>query len=240
MKIAVVAALAEELAPLSRRLADRRPPRPGRSWSCLADGHELTVMTTGDGARCALRSVEELFTVFEPSLLIGIGCAGAATGGLGAGELLAAERVFEQASGAVVIPPDSPWLRRARTLRGVVAGSIVSLPRIARSPEAKARAARAASDGPVVIDLESWSWARTATDNGVPFVLLRGVTDALHERLPLDFEGLRDAGGSVDRGRVLLAASFRPASWPGLLSLRRRLRAVAERLAECTLEVAAA
>jgi adenosylhomocysteine nucleosidase len=198
------------------------------------------MMTTGDGARRARQSIEELLATVEPRVLIGIGCAGAATPGLGAGELLTAERVFDQESGAAVVTPDSCWLRRANTLRGVVAGSIVSVPRIARGPEAKARAARAAPDGPAVVDLESWSWARAAADREVPFVLLRGVTDTLNERLPLDFEALRDSSGSVDRTRVLLAASFRPARWPALLSLRRRLHGVAERLADCALEVAAA
>ncbi len=197
-------------------------------------------MTTGDGARRALRSVVELLRSLEPSVLIGVGCAGGATPGLAVGDLLAAERVFEQSSGAALETPDSRWLRRARALPGVVAGSIVSVPRIARGPQSKALAARAASAGPVAVDLESWSWARAAVASSVPFVLLRGVTDSLHERLPLDFEALRDADGSVHRGRVLVAASLRPASWPGLWRLRRRLRRVADRLAEAALEVAAA
>jgi len=240
VRIVVVAALAAELAPLARRLARRPPPPAGGWWSCRAGGREITLVTTGDGARRARQAVEALVALARPRVLVGVGCAGGATPGLGAGDVLVAERVIDEASGEIVIPPDSRWQRRGRALPGVVAGSIVSAPRIARDREAKARAGAAAPPGPTAVDLESWAWARAAAGAGLPFVLLRGVTDPLDERLPLDFEGLRGAAGVLGRGRVLLAASRRPASWPGLLRLRGRLRAVAGRLADCALEVAAA
>jgi nucleoside phosphorylase len=240
VRLAVVAALREELAPAARRLLGKGPPPPGE-WrrGTLGRHVEVLLMTTGDGSAAAGRAVRALLAATAPRLLVGIGCAGGLTPDLRCGDLVLGEQVIEVASGRVLRPPASPWLERARNGDDLRAGTLVTSRTIARTPAEKERLARLAGSGPAVVDLESAVWAAAATAAGVPFVVVRGVVDRHDEALPLDFENLRGERGSVARGRVVWAACRRPAAWTGLLRLRREVRRVAESLGAWTAEVLA-
>ena len=81
MRIAVVAALAEEIAPLVREVASARPLPAGRWIECVTGDREVCLMSSGDGAERARRSVRKLLASTEPQVLIGIGVAGGLTEG---------------------------------------------------------------------------------------------------------------------------------------------------------------
>lgn len=240
MTIAVVAALPAELAPIARRLACRRPRAVGAAGEGRLDGRELTLWVTGAGAGNARRGLAELLSVRRPELLLGIGAAGGLCASLGTGDLLVADNVIDAASRRSVGGKDSGFARAARRLSGATPGTIVSAPAIAYDAEAKARLARLAPSSPAVVDLESAVWAELAEEAGVASLFVRGVTDGYDETLPLDFERYRDSAGGIDSRRIVLAACRRPAIWPRLLELRRRLRWVAEQLARWTVEAVAA
>lgn len=236
MRIAVVAALAEEIGPLARRLKASGPPASGHWLRCDVGAREVFLAVTGDGPRKARQSARELLRAVEPDVLVGIGAAGGLTGVFRVGDLLLADRIVDEASGRVFEMPSTQWSQKAR-INGVTRGTVVTARAIASSPSDKARLARLVGKGPAVVDLESAPWAESAEELGVPFVGLRGVSDTAGETLPLDFELLRDREGSVDRRRVLWTACRRPTVWPDLWRLRRRLQAVAEALASACTEV---
>jgi adenosylhomocysteine nucleosidase len=240
MRVAVVAALPEEIAPLARRLADAKPQPVGRWIECAIEDREICLMSCGDGARSAHRSVRALLAATQPQVLIGIGSGGGLSANLAVGDLMVADRVLDEASGRAFAPGGSRWLERGRAAGTLRRGTIVSAEAIAWRREDKIRLARLASSTSAVVDLESGAWAAVATEAGVPFVIVRGVSDALDETLPLDFERLRNGDGSVDRQRVLWAACRRPRALRGLLDLRRRLRTLAAELAAWSVEVIAA
>lgn len=236
MRVAVVAALAEEIGPLVRRLKASGPLSPGRWTRCDVGAREVFLAVTGDGPHKARRSALELLKAVGPDVLVGIGSAGGLTEALRVGDLLLAERIVDEASGRVFETPSSQWSKAAR-IDGVARGTAVTARAIASSPSDKARLARLVAKGPAAVDLESAGWAESAEQLGVPFVILRGVSDTAGETLPLDFELLRDGEGSLDRRRVLWAACRRPTVWPALWRLRRRLLAVADALASAGAEV---
>jgi adenosylhomocysteine nucleosidase len=239
MRLAVVAALTEELAPLADRLGASRPAPPGRWTRCDLGTREVFLAVTGDGAHKARQWARELLTAVEPDVLVGIGFAGGLSEALRLGDLLLADRIVDEASGRVFESPSSPWSEAAR-VDGVVRGTAVTARAIASSPTDRARLARWVTEGPAAVDLESAAWAESAKQLGVPFVILRGISDTAGETLPLDFELLRDSEGSVSRRRVLWAACRRPAIWPDLWRLRRRLQSLAQALASACVEVIAA
>jgi hypothetical protein len=73
---------------------------------------------------------------------------------------------------------------------------------------------------------------RLADAAGVPWLVLRAVSDTATESLPPYLERCRDEGGAVQRGRVALQGLLRPWSLPVLLRLGRRVRLCSETLAE--------
>lgn len=69
------------------------------------------------------------------------------------------------------------------------------------------------------IDLESGSVARVAEDHGLPFVVVRAISDAADRDLPPAALLALDGGGRVDLMRVLASLLRQPAQLPALLRL---------------------
>ena len=168
MRVAVVAALPEEIAPLARRLADAKPQPVGRWIECAIEDREICLMSCGDGARSAHRSVRGLLAATQPQVLIGIGSGGGLSANLAVGDLMVADRVLDEASGRAFAPGGSRWLERGRAAGTLRRGTIVSAEAIAWRREDKIRLARLASSTSAVVDLESGAWAAVATEAGVP------------------------------------------------------------------------
>jgi hypothetical protein len=85
--------------------------------------------------------------------------------------------------------------------------------------------------GPTVVDLESAAYAEAAVAEGIPWLVLRAVSDTADEALPGLLNRALDDGGAIRRGRVLAGLLGHPSALPQLLGLRRRVRGAAEVLA---------
>lgn len=166
----------------------------------------VSLATTGMGAAAASRRAPELMED-DPAAVIAAGFCGALDARLGVGDLVAAERVVDEASGAAF--PAHPGLLAAAPGQR---GTLVSARRLARTPADRALLAGDA------VDLESAAIARAAAARGIPFLALRAVTDEVHHRLP-DFEALMNAAGRLTPGAGLLYFLRRPGDVPALLRL---------------------
>lgn len=228
----VVAALPEELAPLRASLQGaRRVGRgPGRAVEGKLGQRRVVVMPTGDGAERAARGMREFLARHDVSSIVAIGIAGGLSDDLQVGDIVAAGRV---SNGQGVVPaPDSGLLARVEGLAGLRRGEVHSHAEIAVDPVAKQRLwEQTGRNVASVVDLESASFARQAAANGLPYLVLRAVSDSHDEALPLDFNRFRKPDGSSDRGRVLRFAVRHPSIVPELMQLRERLRHCAARLA---------
>jgi adenosylhomocysteine nucleosidase len=76
------------------------------------------------------------------------------------------------------------------------------------------------TSGAAIVDMESAGIARAAAEAGVPWIGVRGVTDAAGEMLPVDISALTSETGGIRPGAVLRLL-FRPSIWPALAGLRR-------------------
>jgi hypothetical protein len=81
-----------------------------------------------------------------------------------------------------------------------------------------------------VVDLESALYAGAAAAVGVPWLILRAVSDAAHEAVPALLNACLDADGALARTRVLRALAREPRALPALLRLRRRVQGCAVHL----------
>jgi nucleoside phosphorylase len=226
--ILVVAAMPEELAPLRAAL-----PQPSLTSS-------LILAVTGDGERRAGAAAAALIAETGARALIAVGVAGALSDGLEPGHLVVARRVVREAGDGVLDADGRLWAAAAHAAEARP-GIAVSAARLADSAAEKRRLlelARARGGGApdaglaAVVDLESAAYAGAAAAAGIPWLVLRAVSDTAEEELPALLGRSVDDSGAVRRGRVLMGLLGEPSAIPRLLELRRRVHACAEVLAD--------
>src|SRR5262249_48174695 len=115
-----------------------------------------------------------------------------------------------------------PWLKN-----GIVASSPMVLTK-AREKQRLAEVLQA--DQPVCADMESWSIANFCSENRIPFLVARAITDAYDQDLPLDFNLLEGKGESNLNTTVLVNMLKHPHSIPGVIHLWQASRICSERL----------
>jgi nucleoside phosphorylase len=214
-RVVIVTALPEELA----AFADRAMPE------------DVIVAKTGDGGVRAARGLAALCASHRPSLVIGAGVAGGLTPDLGTGDLVVAHRVLD-AGGREVTPwPDAVRVVYAAAKPGARQGTLLSVERPLLTAEEKAAAAALAAPPPAAVDMESAAWAAAAAARGVPYLIVRIVTDTAEEELPGYLSRCMTHEGGIRRSSVALGALLHPRSIPSLRRMRRTVLDCADRLA---------
>lgn len=257
---AIVAAMPEEMAPLRARLGASHRLRKRSQGEIVAgelDGAPVVLGVTGTGALNARVGIAALLAAARVERLIVIGAAGALSGDLPAGVLVVAELVLRGRDGdaelagdsrdALVERADARLVDLVARATGARRGMALTTSRLADTALEKQRlhgltvAAALAIEprlaGPAaaaVVDLESAIYAAAARRAGVPWVVLRAVSDVAGEDLPSLLNGSRDHGGAIRRGRVarglLARPSLLPDLVPALLALRQRVLGCARAL----------
>ncbi len=169
--------------------------------------------------------------------LIADGCRGLVSfgmaGGLSSDKRLSADPLLEP--GALIIPQaivdgsglrtpvDAEWRARLTEVLSkrysIHDADIVGVDAAVTTAAAKAKL-RAASDA-VAVDMESHRVAALATRTGVPFVVIRAVSDSADRRIPpWAMAGVR-ADGSVAMAAMIGGALTHPLDIPGLIGLAR-------------------
>lgn len=177
---------------------------------------------TGDGPRRAASGAARFLERHKPSAVIGAGLAGALTPNLAVGDLVVSRRVRGEAGD--VATPDPRLLERALAGGRAKAATLVTVDRPVVYAAAKsALAAGAASGELLAVDMESTAWAREAAARGIPYLVVRVISDAAGEELPAFLPDCVGADGSIHRFAVARRALLAPSSWSTLLRMRRRL-----------------
>jgi adenosylhomocysteine nucleosidase len=242
MTIAIVAAMPEELAPLRARLVGATRSQHGAVTveRGRLGGHDVALAATGDGARNARAGVAALLAATSARALVVVGVSGALSPALATADLVVASRVTDEDGRA----HDAGAAQVAATAlaTGGRAAVILSARKIVDTAEEKRRLAKQVGDALAVVDLESASYVVAAEAAGIPWIVLRAVSDTADETLPPLLNRSLDAGGAVSRGRVLRGLISDPGALPTLLALRKRVGRCAEvlaRAAEAALPVCA-
>ena len=112
-------------------------------------------------------------------------------------------------------------------VRGTIAGSDAIL------TDPAYKAALHAETGAVAVDMESHICARIAAAKGLPFAILRVVSDAAPHGLPPAVSRALDAKGNVRMGAVLWSVATEPRQVPELLQTARNTRLALAALLRC-------
>lgn len=225
---AIIAAMPEEVSVLQRRLRDRRRLRAGDASVTLGTlgGRPLAVAVVGDGADNARRGTRALLDALavERALLVGV------SGGLSPALAPAALVVARAVVGAATIAADPDGVELVVRATGAVRGLAVSVPDLVETPVQKAVLRQGLPDEPLVVDLESAAVVEELASVGIPWNVLRAVSDTAWETLPAIVRRSRDEGG-LHRARMVAAALRAPASALDLVRLGWRMRECAHALA---------
>lgn len=212
--ILVVAALSYELAKLNR-----------------AAHAGLALLETGEGIVNAERHLEAWLEQGAARAVLSIGFAGALSSSLEVGDLVIACDIRDSKE-----KPDANLLSAARQVQidaPVRFGVALTSHEILWQAESKRALASSLGANEIgFVDMESTAIAGVCARRGVPFLIIRSITDLLDEDLPLDFNQYRNPDGRVDPRKVVNAALLRPAAFKGLFELRKRSKLCASRMAE--------
>jgi adenosylhomocysteine nucleosidase len=212
--ILVVAALGRELASLNREAVDG-----------------VALLETGEGTDNARGSLEAWLKQNRASAIVSIGFAGALSSALQAGALVIASRVRD-----AMAQPDDALLSAAEAVQiaevPVHNGIAITTDEIIWQAESKRTLAAILEPNEIgIVDMESTAIAGVCARRGLPFLIVRSITDLLDEDLPLNFNLYRGEDGRVDSARIVKAALLRPRALAGLMELRRRSELCAQRMA---------
>jgi len=229
--VAVVAAMAEELAGIRKRsTGPRRRLEVGGAHTVTFGERRVVLSVIGEGPQNAARATEALLGTVALSGVVVVGVAGGLTSDLQPGALLVGQEVF--ADGATAPPPDPRWLARIPDDPATYLGTIVSRSSMLCTRESKESVrAHLRLGGAAAVDLETATVAEVAASRGVSYIAVRAISDTAGESLPLDFNRFRDDSGRIDRFRVARHSLLRPGLVAPLWRLRRRVSLCAENLA---------
>lgn len=158
--------------------------------------------------------------------LVSFGIAGGLSSDLTCGQIVIASDVWSRQG---IIPAHRPWVEHlSAILPGSVVGRIVGQDTIAASVDDKQ--ALAMSSHGLAIDMESHVVARLAASYGLPFAVIRAVSDGAASSLPHAAQVGMTPSGGVDFGAVFRSIALKPSQLPKLVNVARDARKATQAL----------
>ncbi len=189
-----------------------------RELDCLH--HDANLLTfSGVGPDRAAAGAREL-VAGGAIALVSYGVAGGLADNVPAGSVVLATGVDHDGE---ISATDTPWRERLRArLAGelnVVEGSIAGVDKMVPTPAAKQQLHN--DTGALACDMESHAVARVAAELGVPFVVVRAVSDPANQDVPSWVLRCVTSEGDVNIMALMLALVRRPWALPDLIRLAR-------------------
>lgn len=197
---------------------------------CLSrDGERTVVRCSGARSTAAAAAANDLIDGGCAGL-VSFGTAGGLDPALSPGALVIPDAV--RLPGGETLPTDAAWRHRliARIGDGIAVASGVIAG--ASEPLLGAQTKRFChhSSGAVAVDLESGEVGRAAAARGVPFLVVRAVTDPADRSIPMWIAGIVTPDGRTPIGAVLRGLLKHPHDLGLLMQLRRDARAAMQAL----------
>ncbi len=181
-----------------------------------ADGEGLRTIVSGGRAQTLLARLEQALDEERPDGVLSFGVAGALAPDLATGQLVVAATV---AHAGRTFDSDPPWTEAlARRLKARASG-LACAEVVVGDPLAKS-ALREAT-GAALVDMESGVAAQVCHARGIPFAVLRAISDQAATALPPSAVAGMGPDGEVRVGAVVRSLAGRPHDLPGLLRAAR-------------------
>jgi adenosylhomocysteine nucleosidase len=217
MRIAILAALPDELKPLVRRWDRVASPTKGISiWVTGSGEDEYIAVCGGMGTHAVLRSFAAAEHIGTLDLVLSVGWAGALDEAFKPGHCYIAAEVIDALTGERFSLTDSN--RRLK---------LVTTPRVADETE-KLRLRN--SYGAALVDMEAAAVARLAQIRGIPICCFKAISDGPGAKLP-DLNRFIDVSGQLRMLPFLAHVALRPQYWGSLIQLGKTSSVAANALA---------
>ena len=192
----------------------------------IAAGPGLLTLSGGGRAQALGAAIAQALAAGGVRGVLSFGVAGALSPALRVGDVALAATVRDAGR---TLHADAAWTARLAARTGARLLTVAGVDAVAATPQAKA--ALRAQSGAALVDMESHLAARAAAAHGLPFAVLRVVSDRAEHGLPPAALAGMGADGGVDAGAVLAALTRHPGQLPALvrtgLDAGRAFRALA-------------
>jgi adenosylhomocysteine nucleosidase len=149
--------------------------------------HEVVIVEGGVGQKAAGRSTAEAIKFYQPKCVISAGFAGGLDEKLRRGHIVMADEVMNLAGETIAIDLRLDRESLAAT-KGLHIGRLLTVDSILREPaERRELAAKHAS---IACDMETFAIAAACGRQGIPFLAIRIISDAVDDELPPEIEHL--------------------------------------------------
>jgi adenosylhomocysteine nucleosidase len=220
-KIAIIAAMEREIAPLVRGW-QRGTLLSGERKFVLFERDGVVAVVSGIGCKNAELAARAVVEQRRPSLLISVGLAGALIRSLKVGSVFTPNVVVDVADGAEY--------RCAADGNHVSGGVLVSAAEIVGA-EAKRELVNRFHG--LVVDMEAAGVAKVAQKEHIGFRCVKAISDEADFAMP-PMQKFLNAAGEFQSGKFALWAALRPWQWPRIAALarnsRRAISALSDRL----------
>ncbi len=239
-RILLLAALPQEYGRLLRKTGGwKKVKRDGfTTFTRCAGESEALLVETGMGAGRIDEATELAASLWSapPDLIISMGFAGSLCESFGVGEVLLGDRLtFRRGDAARNGENECAFhFRPSRLLSDFCARRKVKRARVVTLSGCFPKSSIAAlfRDAPSIVDMESFAVARIAHRDGIAFLCLRSISDALSDEIDFDPAALSDDRGQVAPARVAAQVIRNPRLLRSFFLAWRRATVAAERLAQ--------
>ena len=202
-RIAIIAAMEREVAPLIRHWKVRTLEHGGRRYRLFENG-DAVLICGGIGAEAARRATEVVIQEAWPVRVLSVGFAGALDATLKVGDVFEPRTVINVADGV-------------RSETGSGQGTLASYTVVA-DREQKERLATAYTA--TAVDMEAAAVAQGAEVRGVEFAALKAISDAADFAMPT-MERFVSGEGRFHTANFALHVAVRPWLWRSTITLAR-------------------
>ena len=210
-KVAVIAALQQEIAPLVSGWERRELPHNGHT-AVVYETSGAVAIAGGIGPHYARRAAELVFEIYRPAVFISTGFAGGLSPDHRIGDVIIASAVIDALHGA-----NYPSFGRG--------GILVSTPGIAGAEEKRVLLERYSAEA---VDLEAAAVAAFAQDQGLLFLAVKAISDESSDSLPPFSRFIHD--GRFDQRAFTRYALMRPWLWPRMVRIATEATYAAQQL----------
>lgn len=211
-RIALIAAMEREIAPLVRDWRRTRLQVEGQGFRPAFESDRAIVVCSGIGPAPARRAAEALIAAEHPGVLVSVGLAGALDPRWEVGAILQPQVVIDAESG-------ESFAAEGR-------GTLIT---VGKTLDVKGKQALRQRYHADAADMEAAAVAAVAERNGLAFRAVKAISDDV--ALPLlAFDAFIDAHGDLHTGQIALAAALRPWLWLVLWRLRANAARASEEL----------
>jgi adenosylhomocysteine nucleosidase len=223
MKVAVFAALTQELKPLVRRLKAVRGVGSHcyKIYLAADSSNQIILVMTGMGIANASDAVHHVCSEYKPDVAVSIGYGGALYAGARGGEIvMGLGGMSINASGSLAghkIYRTPDVLDKMNISLPIKLGTIVTLPGLIKKSEIIAKLPANVQNP--VCDMETYAYADYCEDIGIRFFAIRGITDLGNQDITQDIAGIMDEFGKVDVIKAIITILKSPRVFPSVIRL---------------------